>query len=141
MPEKVDLEVELPRANYAPFLARWVLKTFIADRVEAYLLTNAELLVSELANNALLHCRRHITLRASLDEKRLLVAVSDEGSGVDHDPGSAHFEQLSGWGLDLVEHISSRWGVHEQAPHVWFELELSEPHARRPRLREPVAPI
>ena len=141
MPEKVDLEVELPRANFAPFLARWVLKTFIADRVEAYLLTNAELLVSELANNALLHCRRHITLRASLDEKRLLVEVSDEGDGVERDLNSAHFEQLSGWGLDLVEHISSRWGIHEQAPHVWFELELAERHEPRPRLRKQVAPV
>jgi hypothetical protein len=45
------------------------------------------------------------------------------------DTHRSDYDQLGGLGLDLVEHISTRWGMHERTPHVWFELELSEASA------------
>jgi len=129
--EKVDLAVELPRAVCAAHLARWAVRSWCADLIEADLLTDAELLVSELTANALVHGQGHIGLRAQLDEKRLLVGVIDEGSEFERDLRSEGFQQIAGWGLCMVEDLSTRWGVHEGHTHVWFELEC-----RGPRLGE-----
>lgn len=128
MPEKVDLEVELPRATAAPHLARRALRRLCADRIERDQLAEAELLVSELTSNACFHGRGNsITLRAQLDEDRLLVEVIDQGSGFERDLRRRDFGQVGGWGLGIVEDLSSRWGVHEGTTHVWFELELPGP--------------
>jgi anti-sigma regulatory factor (Ser/Thr protein kinase) len=128
VPEKVDLEVELPRATAAPRLARRALRRLCADRIERDLLAEAELLVSELTSNAIFHGRGNIiTLRARLDQDRLLVEVIDQGSGFERDLRRSDFERVGGWGLDIVEEIASRWGVHEGTTHVWFELELPGP--------------
>jgi anti-sigma regulatory factor (Ser/Thr protein kinase) len=126
--EKVDLEVELPRANAASRLARLAMRRLCADRVEGDLLADAELLVSELTSNAILHGQgQTITLRAWLDDDRLLVEVIDDGSGFERELRHKEFEQVGGWGLELVEDVSSRWGVREGTTHVWFELELPGP--------------
>jgi anti-sigma regulatory factor (Ser/Thr protein kinase) len=84
-------------------------------------LIDAELLVSELATNALLHGRGNIKLRAAIDEQRLWAAVIDEGAGFDDTRRERSGNQIGGWGLDLVEVLSSRWGV-EDSTAVWFEL-------------------
>ena len=128
MLEKVDLEVELPRANAAPGLARLAIRRLCADRLDRDLLADAELLVSELTSNAVLHGEgRTITLLAWLDDDRLLVEVIDDGSGFERELRRREFEQVGGWGLELVEDVSSRWGVREGTTHVWFELELPGP--------------
>ena len=135
MLEKVDLEVELPRANAAPGLARRAMRRLCADRIEGDLLADAELLVSELTSNASLHGKgQTITLRAWLDEDRLLVEVVDDGSGFEHELRRKDFEQVGGWGLELVEDVSSRWGVREGTTHVWFELELPGPRLGEPSI-------
>jgi anti-sigma regulatory factor (Ser/Thr protein kinase) len=132
VPGKVDLEVELSRATVAPRDARRALRSWCADRVETDLLVDAELLVSELVTNALRHGQGHIILRASLDDDRLLVEVIDEGSGFERKLHRVDFEQVGGWGLDIVDDVASRWGVHEGTTHVWFELELPGPRLGDP---------
>ena len=132
MPEKVDLELELPRVTAASHLARRALRCLCADRIARDLLADAELMVSELTSNAVFHGRGNIiTLRAHLDEDRLFVEVTDAGSGFERVLRRRDFEQVGGWGLDIVEEISSRWGVHEGTTHVWFELELPGPRLGR----------
>lgn len=122
MAEEVELEVKLPRAATAPAVARRTLRRSYADRVDPDLLGDAELLVSELASNALRHGLGEITLRARLDDDRLLVEVIDEGSGFEGALRQRPFEQIGGWGLGIVEDVASRWGVHDSTTHVWFEL-------------------
>jgi hypothetical protein len=88
------------------------------------MLPSAELLVSELANNALFNAHGLITLRARLDDK-LLVDIVDEGpenKGDRCDPG---FEHDGAFGLDILANLSHRWGVHAGTNHVWVELELA----------------
>jgi anti-sigma regulatory factor (Ser/Thr protein kinase) len=131
VPDGMHLQVELPRARFAPGDARRALRNLCADHVEEDLLVDAELLVSELVTNAIRHGRGEISLCASIDEDRLLVEVIDEGSGFEHHLRHRDFEQVGGWGLDIVDDVSSRWGVHEGTTHVWFELER-----RGPRLGE-----
>jgi len=120
--DEVQLEVELPRATAASHVARRALRSVCADRVESDVLTDAELLISELATNALLHGRGNIKLRAAIDEQRLWAAVIDEGAGFDGSPRRRAHDQIGGWGLDLVDVLASRWGVADNT-HVWFELE------------------
>lgn len=103
------------------------MRRWCTDRIEADLLTDAELLVSELAANAILHGQGQIGLRARLDEERLLVGVIDEGCEFERDLRSAGFRQVAGWGLCFVEDLSTRWGIHEGPTHVWFELERRGP--------------
>ena len=88
--------------------------------------------MSELTTNALLHGAGQITLRARLDEDRLLVELVDEGSGFERDLRQHDFSRVGGWGLELVECAASRWGVHEGTTHVWFELERAGPRLSQP---------
>jgi anti-sigma regulatory factor (Ser/Thr protein kinase) len=126
LPGGVHLQVELPRSSIAPGAARRALRNLCADHLERELLVDAELLVSELVTNALRHGGGDISFCARVDDDRLLVEVIDEGGGFERDLRT-DFDQIGGWGLDIVEDISSRWGVHEGTTHVWFELERPGP--------------
>ncbi|HUA70919.1 MAG TPA: ATP-binding protein [Solirubrobacteraceae bacterium] len=75
------LQVNLPHTVLAPGIARRSLADWLAPAVDDDELDTARLLVSELVTNAVIHGRGEITLRATLDEDRLLVEVIDEGRG------------------------------------------------------------
>jgi anti-sigma regulatory factor (Ser/Thr protein kinase) len=123
LPHKYEpLEVELPRATRAGSHARQQLRAFTADQLDAEASMRAQLLVSELVNNAVVHGQGTITLKMSLDEHRLRVAVIDQGTGVEHVIRGQDLARPE-HGLSLVEHAASRWGVHEGTTHVWFEIE------------------
>ncbi len=127
-----QLRVPLERSGNAPAVARDALRRAYVDELDPDLLTDAELLVSELASNALRHGRGEMVLLARLDDDRLLVEVVDEGSGFERTLRRKDFEQVGGWGLDIVDAVASRWGVHEGTTHVWFELERPGPRLGEP---------
>jgi anti-sigma regulatory factor (Ser/Thr protein kinase) len=95
-------------------------------------LVDARLLVSELVANSIRHARLGpndtIRVTAEVEHGRLRVEVVDGGrggtpilaGGIRPRPGAE-----SGWGLYLVEIISSRWG--HDADRYWFELEIDDP--------------
>jgi anti-sigma regulatory factor (Ser/Thr protein kinase) len=120
-------EVQLPRASEAPGCARLRLEEWFAAELDQAGLGTAKLLASELVTNAVLHGAGEITLRAALDDDRLLVEVIDQGSGFERVVGEQNFEKIGGWGLHIVDTEASRWGVHEGTTHVWFELERPGP--------------
>lgn len=132
MSELAPLRVEVPREIASPGIARHALRTWCGGHVGAQLLGDAELLVSELVTNALRHGRGAVELHAALDENRLLVEVVDEGTGFERVLRRRAFDQVGGWGLEIVEDVASRWGVHEGTTHVWFELERSGPRLGAP---------
>jgi anti-sigma regulatory factor (Ser/Thr protein kinase) len=114
-----------------------VLERLAAGTLDGEQLDRAKLLVSELVNNALLHGRGTITLKAALDEDRLLVEVIDQGSGFERVVRKQDLDKLGGWGLNVVEAESDRWGIHEGTTHVWFEIERPGPRLgpeRKPTL-------
>ena len=121
------VEVELPRDATAARQARQLVVDQLAAELDREELDRARLLVSELVTNAVLHGQGAIRLKARLDEDRLLVEVIDEGSGFERAIRQNDLEQLGGWGLSVVDAEASRWGVHEGATHVWFEIERSGP--------------
>jgi anti-sigma regulatory factor (Ser/Thr protein kinase) len=100
--------------------------------LHARALVDARLLVSELVANSMRHARLGpddtILVTAKVGNGRLRVDVVDGGRGgtpvlagaTRPRPGAE-----SGWGLYLVETLSSRWG--NGAGGYWFELEIDDP--------------
>ena len=117
----------LPDDHQAPGQARRFLRTTLAgwsmgdDTIET-----AELCVSELVTNAVIHTGTAAELSARLDEDVLTVSVRDSGSegtisrGALDDPLT-----ISGRGLALVDALSTAWSAERSADGttVWFELE------------------
>lgn len=127
---------ELPRTREAPWLARQRLGEWVAADLDAGELADAKLLTSELVTNALIHGHGRIEIHAALDKNLLLVEVIDEGNGFERIVREQDFDRAGGRGLDLVDALASRWGIHEGSSHVWFELECRELR-RRPSNEPP----
>ena len=119
------LKLMLRRDVSAPRTARRALDEWLGNSIDDDGFQTAELLVSELVTNAVLHGQGTITVRAHLDDERLLVEVMDEGTGFERTVRAADLKEIGEWGLRLVDGESSRWGVHEGTTQVWFELERS----------------
>jgi anti-sigma regulatory factor (Ser/Thr protein kinase) len=122
-----------------------------ADVVET-----TELLVSELATNAVVHSQAeglmsscpHVArtetgrfwLRLQRSQARLLVEVQDTGMSppvLQH----ATMRAESGHGLMLIEALSSKWGYYYAGGYkiVWFEMRLAAPLSRLRRAWPPLA--
>ncbi len=117
----------------AASIARRFLREFLEQaEITDDLAATAELCVSELVTNAILHAGGSSELRATLDSA-LTVSVRDQGGAApdaapddDTDPLRVH-----GRGLQLVDALADRWGSERDAigTSVWFSLELEEPRS------------
>ena len=84
----------------------------------------AQLLVSELVTNAVLHSGTELELRATTSGPRVRIEVHDGSTAV---PSPRHYDQeaATGQGIGMVEVLASAWGVQPAASGgkvVWFEL-------------------
>lgn len=86
------------------------------------LVDTAELLVSELATNALLHSASRFRLTLSAAHGVLRCEVADTGRRTPQVLQAGGAE--SGRGMFLVDALARRWGCHQDGPGktVWFEL-------------------
>ena len=121
-----------PEASSVP-LARKAVRVAL-DRWELSLLTpDAELLVSELVTNALVHASSDTALTMAVADGTLEVGVTDRAPGVqlrveigsrDEPPGDAPAE--GGRGLHLVDLLADEWGVVDlpEGKQVWFRLDV-----------------
>jgi anti-sigma regulatory factor (Ser/Thr protein kinase) len=124
MRERVQLD--LPPDTSAPAIAR----NFVLDRgcgLPMDVVNDAELLVSELVSNAVLHGSPTITLCVDLDPPCIGVGVRDEGEAVPTTAVESPPPSLPrGRGLIIVDRLSESWGVTPSEPPpgktVWFEL-------------------
>ena len=111
------------------------------DRWELSPLTpDAELLVSELVTNAIVHARSDTALTMAVADGTLEVGVTDRAPGVPlhraesgapaQPPKDSHAE--GGRGLRLLELVADEWGVVDlpEGKQVWFRLDVGEgwPH-------------
>jgi anti-sigma regulatory factor (Ser/Thr protein kinase) len=118
-------EIRLPTTTRAPATARKFLRAAACAEHNARVLDEAELLVSELTTNAVLHGTPPVTVRVECDGSRgMCVSVGD--TSPEHPLGrDAADEEESGRGVRLVDVISDRWGTDEQPGDgkvVWFRL-------------------
>jgi anti-sigma regulatory factor (Ser/Thr protein kinase) len=113
----------------APCQARAAVKNTLFDRPKETIET-ASLLVSELVTNSLRHgnaiLNASVVLRISQHDGVIRIEVVDWGQGFEYHRRSVPSDPAGGWGLYLVEQLSSRWGIERGTPNVvWFELSES----------------
>ena len=84
---------------------------------------DAELALSELVTNAVLHGRQPLHVRVALGPSSLRVEVVD-GSPISPSFSMLDPTALTGRGLLLISDAADRWGVEplEEGKAVWFEL-------------------
>ena len=123
-------------ARYAPALdtpslARHELERWLPPSLGESVRGALRLLVSELVTNSIRHAAAsaaHVALDARITDGTIRVEVCDQGAGFaprEPVPREAA-EGYGGYGLFLVERMSSRWGVDTQhGTRVWFELDLA----------------
>jgi hypothetical protein len=119
----VRLELRLSPTVHGPWIARRRLTEEFAEELEHDELEDAKLLSSELVTNAVVHGRGDIQLSALLNDVRLTVEVIDQGEGFERTAPNSGSATMGGQGLNIVDALASRWGIHQGTSHVWFELD------------------
>jgi PAS domain S-box-containing protein len=127
LPEAASLR--LPRSPQSAASARRFVRAALPGATTSVRDT-AELLVSELVTNAVLHADTEIEVRVRVREGRVEVAVGDGRPDRSLVPQCPHHFFATGWGLAVVARLADRHGVHAEGDRkwVWFEL----PPAGRP---------
>ena len=114
------LTVSLPPV---PESARRCRRALVAGGLDPDLDHTVSLLATELVTNSVRHAATEsdIRIEALFTEGFARVVVIDRGPGFD--PEVRH--SAGGFGLRLVDKLSSQWGVSVDADgtHVWFEVD------------------
>jgi anti-sigma regulatory factor (Ser/Thr protein kinase) len=117
---------ELPAHPSSVGRARRLVREHLQGTPLEPLVETAELVVSEVVTNAIVHTGADIELAASLDEDGLRVEVADSST---HLPVVASYDSLAmtGRGLRLVAELTDQWGVETRPDGkiFWFQLGLS----------------
>ena len=120
----INLHEQLPAKPASVGAARRLVRTSAADTFHGDMVETAELLVSELVSNAVMHAGTPIDLTVSIsDAPALTVGVTD---GSPHRPVPRSYGETAstGRGLRLVEDLSDEWGVtvRDTGKTVWFRV-------------------
>jgi hypothetical protein len=121
-------EIALPTGSGAPGAARKVLDHCFTGLVSQQILTDAELLVSELVTNSVEHGELDsddtVLVRILLAAESLRVEVENPGTaGVVALDRSDRQVGRRGFDLELVVRLAARWGVsRDRSTNVWFEM-------------------
>ncbi len=85
------------------------------------------LLVTELVSNGVRHARTGLRLALSFDHRCLRIAVADADPRPPI-PRTRHGLSVGGWGLALVDSLSTHWGtdIDDGGKTVWFEIDTTE---------------
>jgi anti-sigma regulatory factor (Ser/Thr protein kinase) len=126
----------------APGRARRVVEEFAAD-LDPDACDKLKLLASELVTNAVTHADtpadHAVTLELIVGEDSVHMSVTDGGTGFERQ-GYPSVGDIGGWGLWLVDQLSSAWGTDGESSHrVWLDFALSPAGRsadRNPRARE-----
>jgi anti-sigma regulatory factor (Ser/Thr protein kinase) len=121
-----QLSFELAGGPYAPTAARLAVDG-LDVHLDSVLLNDLRLLVSEVISNSVRHAgvgaEDSLELEVAISDDTVRVAVTDPGAGFEPESPSPDLDDVSGWGLYLVEQLSDRWGVaREKGTRVWFEI-------------------
>jgi anti-sigma regulatory factor (Ser/Thr protein kinase) len=101
----------------------------LEDALSERRVEDLRLLISELVTNSIRHAGLlpgdRISVCIQWSDGGITGEVIDAGRGFVAAPRADPISEESGWGLFIVERISTRWGT-ESGPttRVWFELDL-----------------
>jgi anti-sigma regulatory factor (Ser/Thr protein kinase) len=118
-----SIDLILPADERTPAAARRALAP-LSGSLPPETLEDISLLVTELTSNSVRHSRaERVRVRVVLRRARVRVDVCDDGGGTPLRRLRLDGEE-SGWGLQIVEDIASRWGIeHRDGTCVWFEID------------------
>ena len=108
------------QVTYVRHQARLVLQLWhLADLMAA-----AEVLISELATNAVRHARTLFTVTVTWDHATLRVEVNDASPLAPRPQLATHPDREGGRGLLLVDAIATAWGVdlYPDGKTVWLTI-------------------
>ncbi|MGO9495220.1 MAG: MEDS domain-containing protein [Solirubrobacteraceae bacterium] len=124
-PSATEVSRRFPAESDAPRAARG----FVGDALRRWghsgtLLQDSQLVVSELATNAVVHAGSAFSVVARREGSGVRIAVHDLSRAEPVVRDTLDVLALSGRGLQLVAHISSEWGVETTSAGkaVWAEL-------------------
>jgi anti-sigma regulatory factor (Ser/Thr protein kinase) len=119
--------VALPSVSNAAAAARAAVSAWMAGQVSETMLADAQLLVVELVTNSVRHADApadaviSVRAQASVDVVRLEVEDDDRTGSIAR--RAPDLQNGGGFGLNVVERLSARWGVNRDAgTRVWAEL-------------------
>jgi anti-sigma regulatory factor (Ser/Thr protein kinase) len=122
----------VPSGLEAPRRVRHALREHLEGVLEAKLTADLELLVSEVVANAVRHGGSSrsddIDVRVEVAGDTVSVWIQDSGQGFKPaqppQPRSRSSRDPGGFGLLLLDRLSSRWGIErdERGFRVWFRL-------------------
>jgi diguanylate cyclase (GGDEF)-like protein len=118
------LDSDLARSVEAPRTARLALEP-LRDELPPDTYAELKLLVSELVTNSVRYGSGPVQMRVWLTPRVVRAEVIDQGHGFHEqvrDNDFAPRDDGGGWGLQLLEKVSHRWGTYAGSTHVWFEL-------------------
>jgi anti-sigma regulatory factor (Ser/Thr protein kinase) len=125
MSMSAELSVELPRTPQAPFMARRALAD-LDGKIDSSVLPDVRLLVSELITNSVKYGGEGpVRLEVTAEGERIRAEIIDQGVGFTPVKRNDDLDKVGGWGLHLVQKLTTDWGTYEGSTHVWFEIDLS----------------
>jgi serine phosphatase RsbU (regulator of sigma subunit)/anti-sigma regulatory factor (Ser/Thr protein kinase) len=112
---------------------RWLSSVLRGWAVPAELSDDAALCLSEVVTNAVIHTGTAARASVLLDERRLLVTVSDSGRRGAARVLEPDIDDMGGRGLALVQALSTVWSAERRSDGttVWFELDLARSGGER----------
>jgi anti-sigma regulatory factor (Ser/Thr protein kinase) len=120
-------QIVLPADRKAPGAARALLGLCLGSLLGARMLDDAQLLVSEVVTNSIVHGAlgdgASIVVRVHLAADALRLEVHNPGITGTIAAGGGDLEGGRGFGLELVSLLSTRWGVRRDVDTcVWVEM-------------------
>jgi anti-sigma regulatory factor (Ser/Thr protein kinase) len=131
-----ERDFELAGGPYAATAARLALDNLDAE-LDPVLAQDLRLLVTEAVKNSVQHAKvgpeDSIGLKIAVRPDTVRIEVTDEGPGFEPDATRPDEDEVSGWGLFLIDQLSDRWGVkQDHGTTVWFEVSRSDSRAGEP---------
>jgi DNA-binding NarL/FixJ family response regulator len=122
-----SVSARLPAAPESAGEGRRLLRSVAAEE-DIGLLDSAELLVSELVTNSVVHASSSPTVNIQVTASTVRVEVHDDDPTLP-EIVTADSERTGGRGVFLVDQIASRWGAEPRGSGkvVWFELDRDAP--------------
>jgi len=120
-------EVTLVAVLTAPAAARVALGAWMYGHVTETMLADAQLIVGELVANSVRHADAPpgavVSVRAHVAADVLRLEVEDRGSSGSVARRAPDLHHGGGFGLNVVDVLSRRWGVHRDVgTRVWAEI-------------------
>ncbi len=123
------IETSLPADPQSVRVARGLVEG-LRDHILAEAVDDLKLLISEVVTNSIRHAGlipgETVGVKIIIRKDVVRAEVTDSGNGFTPATRTPEDSGTRGWGLEVVEQLSSRWGVtNNSETTVWFEIDLA----------------